>query len=84
MGKRKGEKRYTLVVEYKGGMDENKDRLIVKLVGRPEHGSGFCLLDGSRDLSFGFATRRGAEGAIGRIKTAKKRVVCYIFDMEEE
>ena len=75
--------RYTLVVEYRSGKDDAKDTKIVRLIGREEDGSGFCLLDGSRDLSFGFATRRGAEGAKERVR-AWKRLRCYIFDREEE
>jgi len=77
------ERRHNLVVEYKGGMDQDKDRQIVKLAGRPEDGSGFCLVDGSRDLVFGFATRRGAEGAMGRVKAVLKRVKCRIYTEKE-
>lgn len=45
------EKRHNLVVEYKGGMDQDKDRQE-----RPKDGSGFCFMDSGQDLIFGFAT----------------------------
>jgi hypothetical protein len=77
------ERQHNLVVEYEGGIDQDKDKLIVKLVGRPEDGSGFCFMDGSRDLSFGFATRRGAEGAMGRVKAVLKRAKYRIYTEKE-
>ena len=63
-----------LWVEYKGLPDQRDDQ-IEKLVGRDRDGSGYCFVDGTRDLNFGFATIRGAEGASKRVKAAIGRKV---------
>ena len=75
------ERRHTLEVVYKGGMNIFKDRAIVKLVGRPEDGSGYCFADGSRDLLFGFVVRSAAERAMERVRAAMRgrHVRCRIF-----
>lgn len=81
---KKRERRYSLVVEYKGGLDQDKDRQIVKLIGRPEDGSGFCFVDCGRDLIFGFVTKRGAEGAMKRVKAVVKHIKCHIYMEKDE
>ncbi len=83
MAKQKKDKiKFCLVVTYKDCMmDLAKDKLIVKLVGRPELGSGFCLMSGERDLDFGFATLRGAEGAKRRLQGVWC-IKCKIYEDE--
>jgi len=76
---------FCLVVTYKSWyMSMEKDKRIVRLVGRPEQGSGFCLMSDERDLNFGFATMRGAEGAKKRVKEGfGGRVKCKIYRDDE-
>ncbi len=64
----------SLCVEYRG-MPDDRDHQIEKLVGRDRDGSGYGFVDNVRDLGFGFATVRGAQGAGKRVKAALGRRV---------
>lgn len=64
---------YTLVVEYNGGLDPEKDKAIRKIVAESlPGGSGYCLFGkATRDLSFSFKTKEGASTAKTKLKEAK-------------
>jgi len=74
-----------LVVTYKRGFDPSLDRRIEKAVGGKRLGSGFCFLDRSRDMDFGFDTVREAKRALTAVKRDLKnrvsaKVVVYLND----
>jgi hypothetical protein len=58
----------TLTVIYSGGIDLTLDRTIERLAGRKRDGSGMCVLDGKRDLSFTFPNSKSAMKAFGNLK----------------
>jgi hypothetical protein len=66
---------WSLIVEYKGGLDVSIDRAVEKGARKERDGSGFSFLDGTRDLSFSFTQGRFAEAAKARIKAMLGRKV---------
>lgn len=52
------------------GFDLEKDKAIEKAAGVPRDGSGYCLLDCERDISFTFSSVGEAKAASERIKAA--------------
>lgn len=74
-------KDYILVIEYIGFKNKDKDSLIERTVGRKPSGSGFCFLDGSRDLSFLFKRKLARDNALKRVRALKKRFRCFLNTM---
>jgi hypothetical protein len=64
---------YFLVVEYVAWSNDIKDEQLKKLVRRSPKRQNCC-----RILYFEFATRRGADNAMRRIRASRKRVTCYV------
>ena len=78
MKKKVREPRYNLVAVYVG-YDTDKDKMIRKIVGRDNNGSGFGF--GERDLGFSFFTKPAAERAKARLR--QKRIRTYIYDRKD-
>jgi hypothetical protein len=57
---------YTVIAEYRGLPDHDRDFEIEKVARKTSDGSGYGF--GKRDMGFTFASKRGAENAIQRIK----------------
>ena len=66
MAKKSKVKSVEVYVSYKGHHNVTKDKAITEVFGRSEVGSGYNLMNGTRDLHFSFSTRKAAEKAAGK------------------
>ena len=57
-----------IIVSYAGGLDAELDELIRKIAPRNNGGGGYCFLDGRRDLSFSFKTKKAFKSSLKRFK----------------
>ena len=64
-------------VAYSGGVDPTLDRTIERIAGKSSYGSGLCLDDGLRDLSFSFQNGAAAKKAADALKKIKGIQVTY-------
>ena len=53
------------------GQPDARDSQLRKAVGRSPDDSGYCLLDGERDLAWYFKQERAATAAAGRVRAAR-------------
>lgn len=75
---------YKLSVTY-GGYDQKLDNVIAKTVGRQSTGSGYCFIDGTRDLDFEFTRLYGLVNAQMRIKDKfRRKVKTKMYDKQDE
>ena len=83
MAKKSKVKSVEVYVSYKGHHNVTKDKAITEVFGRSEVGSGYNLMNGTRDLHFSFSTRKAAEKAIMKLHKAVTKVKVVIDENEE-
>ncbi|RTK96652.1 MAG: hypothetical protein EKK64_03445 [Neisseriaceae bacterium] len=63
--------KYSIVVSYKGH-NLDKDKIIERLSPQERSGSGFCLFDGRRDISFSVKTEMTLKDKIKEFRKLAK------------
>jgi hypothetical protein len=63
---------FSVLVDYKGGPDTEFERQMERVSRGKRAGSGYCFIDGTRDVEYTFTRRSAALAAAKRLKKLRR------------